>query len=151
MVVRAARAEDLEAVVAMERAAATAPHWAESVYAGMLVEGGGRERCLLVAELGGEVKGFGAASFLRVTGVAEVENLVVVDAARRWGVGRAICAGLVAWARAAGAGGMELEVRAGNAGARALYGQLGFVVVGVRRGYYEAGEDAVLMQLGLER
>ena len=147
VVVRPARVEDLGAVVAMDRAAATAPHWAEAAYAGMLVGAEGRERCLLVAEVDGELRGFGAGSFVRALGVGEVENLVVVEAARRRGVGRAICLELVAWARAAEAGVMELEVRAGNAGARTLYEGLGFVEVGRRKGYYGAGEDAVLMEL----
>ena len=39
-----------------------------------------------------------------------------------------------------------LEVRAGNAAARALYERLGFVVVGERRKYYrEPVEDALIM------
>ena len=45
---------------------------------------------------------------------------------------------------------MELEVRAGSVGAIALYGGLGFVVVGRRKGYYrEPVEDALLMKLEL--
>lgn len=39
---------------------------------------------------------------------------------------------------------MFLEVRAGNAAARALYEKEGFSQIGTRRGYYWNGEDAVL-------
>jgi [ribosomal protein S18]-alanine N-acetyltransferase len=43
---------------------------------------------------------------------------------------------------------VELEVRAGSAGAIALYERLGFVAVGRRPGYYRSPvEDAVLMRL----
>jgi ribosomal-protein-alanine N-acetyltransferase len=48
---------------------------------------------------------------------------------------------------------LELEVRAGSGGAIALYSGLGFVVAGLRKGYYkEPDEDAVMMrlELGLE-
>ncbi|WP_418765067.1 ribosomal protein S18-alanine N-acetyltransferase [Mailhella sp.] len=38
-----------------------------------------------------------------------------------------------------------LEVRVGNAPARALYASLGFVQTGVRKRYYSDGEDAVVM------
>jgi ribosomal protein S18 acetylase RimI-like enzyme len=42
-------------------------------------------------------------------------------------------------------------VRRGNSGARALYGALGFVEIGVRPKYYaDTGEDAVLMRLVLQ-
>lgn len=43
-----------------------------------------------------------------------------------------------------------LEVRTGNAPARALYAALGFKKSGVRRHYYEDGEDAVVMTLTSE-
>lgn len=39
---------------------------------------------------------------------------------------------------------MFLEVRAGNAAARALYEKEGFTQIGTRRGYYWNGEDAAL-------
>jgi ribosomal-protein-alanine N-acetyltransferase len=45
---------------------------------------------------------------------------------------------------------MQLEVRAGGAGAIALYEGLGFTVTGRRRGYYrEPAEDALLMEMEL--
>ena len=40
-----------------------------------------------------------------------------------------------------------LEVRASNAGAIRLYEQFGFEVAGVRKNYYENGEDALMMNL----
>ena len=43
-----------------------------------------------------------------------------------------------------------LEVRAGNVVARRLYRQLGFRDLGVRRGYYGPGQDAIVMELPLD-
>ena len=40
-----------------------------------------------------------------------------------------------------------LEVRVGNAPARALYSGLGFVEAGMRKSYYSDGEDALIMTL----
>ncbi len=43
-----------------------------------------------------------------------------------------------------------LEVRRSNRAAIRLYRQFGFSAMGVRRGYYRDGEDAVEMMLGLD-
>ncbi len=73
-------------------------------------------------------------------------------AARRVGVGRALCEAVIDWCRGQGAAAMELEVRAGGGGAIALYAGLGFVAVGQRQGYYrEPVEDALLMRLEFAR
>jgi ribosomal-protein-alanine N-acetyltransferase len=65
-------------------------------------------------------------------------------------VGEALCEAVAQWCRERGAAELELEVREGNHGAIALYGGLGFVVSGRRKGYYSAPvEDAVLMRLEL--
>jgi ribosomal protein S18 acetylase RimI-like enzyme len=44
-----------------------------------------------------------------------------------------------------------LEVRASNAGAQALYAQLGLAPVGRRRAYYQNGEDALVLRYVFER
>jgi [ribosomal protein S18]-alanine N-acetyltransferase len=157
--VRVAGATDLARVVEMERTIAEAPHWAEMEYAAIVsanrdVDGidGIVKCCLLVAEAGegplgfavGKVVGSGEGS------VAELESVVVEVAARRGGVGRALCGAVIAWCREQGAAVLELEVRAGSDGAIALYTGLGFIVVGRRREYYrEPVEDAVVMRLEL--
>ena len=57
-------------------------------------------------------------------------------------------------ARGHRAGKLWLEVRQSNAAARAIYLRLGFVQVGVRKGYYPAAlgrrEDAVVMSLQID-
>ena len=61
---------------------------------------------------------------------------------------------LAALCRAQPAPLLWLEVRAGNARARAIYERLGFVQAGLRKGYYPAPfgrrEDAVVKSLNLK-
>ena len=44
---------------------------------------------------------------------------------------------------------MFLEVRADNPVARSLYDSLGFDEIGIRKGYYPGGVDAVVMRLAV--
>ena len=101
----------------------------------------------MVADAEGRLLGFAVGKVIGF-GLGELESVAVDSAARRKGVGRALCEAVIDWCRGQGAEGMELEVRAGSAGAIALYSGLGFVVVGRRKGYYrEPVEDALLMKL----
>jgi ribosomal-protein-alanine N-acetyltransferase len=147
IVIATAALEDVAKIVALERAAVEAPHWPEATYAALVTETEGpQRRCLLVANVDSELVGFAVG---RVLGdEAELESVAVRSSARRRGVGRALCAAVVAWAWEQGATTMELEVRASSAGAIGLYQALGFVVTGSRCGYYTApDEDAFLMHL----
>jgi [ribosomal protein S18]-alanine N-acetyltransferase len=153
--VRVGEVKDLAAVVAMERRIAEAPHWPEEEYTA--IAGGGHDhgsvrRCLMVAEgqdglLGfavGKAVGSGKETF------AELESVAVDGGARRLGVGRTVCEAVLVWCRAQGAVMVELEVRAGSAGAIALYQGLGFVETGRRARYYqEPVEDGLLMRVNL--
>ena len=146
--VRLGRVGDLAAIAELERAAVSAPHWPRLVYLEILEEqdgGDGARRRLFVAERDGGVVGFAVG--LLATGSAELESVVVAEAARRCGIGRALCEAVLEWVRAQGAIEVALEVRAGSVGAIALYAGLGFVRVGQRPRYYrDPEEDAVLMR-----
>ena len=91
--------------------------------------------------------------FVAMAGVEEMHllNITVAPAVQRRGHARVLMAALVEQARAGGARQLWLEVRLGNAVARAVYERLGFVQVGVRKGYYPAAfgrrEDAIVMSL----
>ena len=82
-----------------------------------------------------------------------VLNIAVLPEHRRQGWGHTLLQALATHALAQQAQCLWLEVRAGNAPARALYGQFGFVPVGVRKQYYPADqglrEDAIVMTLNL--
>ena len=153
---RAARAGDIAAVIALERTIAEAPHWSEADYdlilSEVILSGSGLRRCLFVADSGGELGGF-AVSKVILSGseaLGELESVAVRGDLRRQGVGLALCKAVADWCRAQGASVLELEVRAASAGAIALYEGLGFGRVGLRRAYYrDPVDDAMLMRLRL--
>ncbi len=81
---------------------------------------------------------------------AEILTLAVSPQARRLGAGTALVQAAAAHAFGLGARALFLEVAAGNAAARALYGRLGFIARGRRQGYYtaerEKPEDALILR-----
>lgn len=96
---------------------------------------------------GGPVRGFLVA--WRVADELEVLFVATGPAFRRQGVGRALLRRAVEEAQAEGLARLLLEVARGNLAARALYEGFGFRETGVRRGYYDDGDDAVLMGLDI--
>lgn len=86
-------------------------------------------------------------------GEMEVLTVGVAPGARQQGVGKALMIAALAAARQAGAEAAFLEVAVDNAAAVALYAGLGFRRAGLRRGYYDRGEDgpadALVMRLDL--
>jgi ribosomal-protein-alanine N-acetyltransferase len=150
MIVRGGLPADAGAIVAIEQACTEAPHWSEAVWEAMLSDGENNAvaRACFVAEIDGHVMGFVVVSC--ASGVAELESVAVAEAARRQGVGRALCTEAFAWASERSAGEMELEARASSEGALELYRSLGFAEDGRRRGYYrDPTDDAVLMSVQL--
>ena len=81
-------------------------------------------------------------------------NITVAPAAQSRGHARHMLADLIALCRQQQAGSLWLEVRLGNARARAIYARMGFAEVGLRRAYYPAPgggrEDAAVLSLTLE-
>lgn len=101
--------------------------------------------CFLCAVQAGEVAGFADARF--VFGDGELLNIAVSPAFRRRGVGKALLDAVFAAAKEAQVQVLTLEVRARNQDARRFYEALGFVPVGVRRGFYQnPPDDACLYQ-----
>jgi ribosomal-protein-alanine N-acetyltransferase len=88
-----------------------------------------------------------------MSGVDEMHLLNITVARAEQGRGHARCMldALVRHCAARRAATLWLEVRVGNARARAVYRRYGFAEVGLRRGYYPAPqnrrEDAVVMSL----
>ncbi|HEX3560244.1 MAG TPA: GNAT family N-acetyltransferase [Pyrinomonadaceae bacterium] len=79
-----------------------------------------------------------------------INNIGVRAESRRKGVGGALLGSCLELGARCGARLAVLEVRASNAAALALYGRLGFGVVGERRKYYKGPvEDALIMTMPL--
>jgi ribosomal-protein-alanine N-acetyltransferase len=160
--IRRAVAADLAAVLALERALPSAPHWSPADYQSIVASAqrdaqavpcGGLRRTLLVAFSAERLIGFAAGRLLGVPPQieAEIESVAVHPDERRHGVGRALCRALIDWARAEGAPAITLEVRAASAGALRLYLDLGFVAAARRPAYYaDPPDDALLMHCALD-
>src|ERR1035441_8839657 len=156
---RPAAASDLSAIIALERAADGAPHWPLATYEAILGEQlAAGQRCLIVAETDAALVGFVVGLMHRIPAtdredrVAELESVVVAPSARRSGIGRALCCAVLDWCRSNRATEVVLEVRAGSAGAIALYAGLGFTQDGRRPRYYrDPDEDALILRLPLDR
>jgi ribosomal-protein-alanine N-acetyltransferase len=73
-------------------------------------------------------------------------NLAVAPEQRGQGIAGHLLDELLDFARAQQAESVYLEVRLSNTIAREFYARRGFVPVYMRRGYYENGEDAVVME-----
>jgi [ribosomal protein S18]-alanine N-acetyltransferase len=99
-----------------------------------VVESGGRIAAMLVLWL--------------IIDEAHIATIATHPDFRRQGIGEQLMIAALVSAREEGARRAFLEVRAGNTGALELYKKYGFVVAGVRRGYYkDNNEDAILMNL----
>lgn len=138
---RRAGAPDLAALMALERQASAHP-WSESQLGDELARQEPDE--VLVLAGGGGLVGYCAVRHL--VDEAHVMNLAIAPAARRRGLGRFLLGVALARAFRCGACRALLEVREGNAAARALYTESGFTPVGRRRSYYRQPlEDALVL------
>ena len=75
-----------------------------------------------------------------------IMNVAVRKESRGLGVGLLLVKKALSECRERGAEYVSLEVRTSNASAIALYRKLHFVETGLRKRYYENGEDALLME-----
>ena len=108
-------------------------------------------KVLLVADVDGAL--VGSLGIFIGKGVADL-GMNVASANRGQGIGAALLAEAIAWARTAGAHKVQLEHWPWNHRARALYERFGFVEEGYRRRQYRRRDgalwDSVLMGLVLD-
>jgi [ribosomal protein S18]-alanine N-acetyltransferase len=144
---RAMTPGDLAAVAAVERASYAFP-WSEGIFRDCLRVG----YLCRVADLDGEIVAYGVVAM--GAGEAHILNLCVRGDLRGRSIGRQMLALLLERSRQAGVESVFLEVRPTNLHAIALYQSVGFVQVGLRKGYYQAEggrEDALVLKLDLGR
>lgn len=94
----------------------------------------------------------GYALMMMVLDEAHLLNLSIAKPYQKQGLGRLLLEHMIEMAKNQGATDMFLEVRPSNISAIALYENIGFNEMAIRRGYYPAHngrEDAVLMGLAL--
>lgn len=141
---RALVAEDLPAVLSIERRAFSIP-WRENSFLELLK----RDDTDLIAAVSGGVP-IGYIACWTVLDEAELGNLAVAPDWRGAGVARTLVRRARERVRARGARQWFLEVRESNGAARKLYQSFGFEQVGRRRAYYSRPvEDALVMRLDL--
>ena len=88
----------------------------------------------------------GYACAWNVADEVQLLNVAVHPARRRGGIGETLVRAVQEHATARGARSVVLEVRVANVPARRLYARLGFRMTALRRGYYGAGQDGMLME-----
>ncbi len=142
MRLRKMRNTDLPQVMAIERASYRFP-WGEDIFRDCFRA---NYNCW-VCEEQDTVLGYSILSI--AVGEAHVLNICVAPAEQGQGIGRKMLENLIELARGR-AETMFLEVRPSNTVAIALYQDMGFNEIGIRKGYYEAEngrEDAIMLAL----
>jgi ribosomal-protein-alanine N-acetyltransferase len=139
--IRLAVVGDVPAIIVMERSIPAAAHWTEQQYQNIFGNHGPR-RLAFVGDDGGALIAFLIVRIVEAEW--EIENLGVIEHARRHGTGTALMRGLLDLASRERASAVFLEVRASNVAARGLYRKVGFTEEGRRQEYYrEPSEDAI--------
>ncbi|MGN6324384.1 ribosomal protein S18-alanine N-acetyltransferase [Pseudolysinimonas sp.] len=142
---RRAEADDLDAIMAIERATFPEDAWSTSSMRAELA--GPHGHYLVAVDDEGAIVGY--AGLLAPSGSrqGDIQTITVAEAARGRGIGRALMEALLAEADHRGVDEVFLEVRAGNAIAQHLYASLGFERIAVRPHYYQPdNEDAWVMR-----
>lgn len=147
MTLRLATADDLAAIMDLERRSFPTDAWSEDT---MRAEVASAHNHYLVDEDDGRVVGYGGLRALRGGSDADIQTIALDESVRGQGRGRALLRALIAEAGARGACELFLEVRADNPVAEGLYRSEGFAELGRRPRYYQPDDvDAVVMRLDL--
>lgn len=136
---------DLDAIMEIEPHIYSHP-WSRGNFSDSLVSGYSAWVLLDGAKI------IGYALMMMVLDESHLLNLSVAKVYQKQGLGRLLLEHMIAIAKKHAAANMFLEVRPSNISAIALYENIGFNEMAVRRGYYPAHngrEDAVLMGLAL--
>ena len=133
-------AADIENVIAIERASFQFP-WSTRFFLDELQVDCARS---ILAEVDGRIVGYVLFWFLPEE--VDIHNIAVHPDFRRQGIGRLLLEQVVDSARRQERLRVTLDVRFSNAPAQNLYRSFGFVIRGLRKGYYsDNGEDALVM------
>ena len=138
--IRSLNNEDIPGIVDIEMQCFTTP-WTHHAFR---MELKNRMAVYRLAEVRGKVAAY--AGMWLIIDEAHITNVAVHPDFRRLGLGRKIMETMVAEARSRNILRMTLEVRKSNKAAIQLYKDTGFLIAGIRPGYYyDNGEDAIIM------
>lgn len=138
--VRPMTGDDLDAVMAIEAASYPTP-WSREHFQDEITA------CYswpFVAVEDGTVVGY--VCLMSLFEMAQILNIAVLPGERGRGLARVLLQRAITEAVEKGAEVIALEVRASNSAALSLYEKFGFTRTGIRAGYYESAEDAILME-----
>ena len=139
LLIRTARIEDLDHIVAIEGVSFPTP-WSERLLASEIKR---RDCIVLAAESEGQLVGYVGMWYF--AGQGHISTVAVHPGWRGQGVGEMLVLIVLLAAGERGAEFVELEYRVSNLPAESLYRKLGFETVGRRAQYYhDTGEDAIL-------
>jgi ribosomal-protein-alanine N-acetyltransferase len=109
-----------------------------------------RKNYLIKAEIDGAIAGYALVFTAKNSGWARLYAIGVDPFYRRRGVGRALLAEAIDYARRIGKRRIFLEVRADNLPAIRLYEKFGFCTIARLKAYYPLGANGLKMNLELQ-
>ena len=126
---RRATTDDLDELMALELAIYPDDPWSTEIMGAELANPHGHY-LVVVEDEGDTIVGYAGLLAPIGTGQGDIQTVTVAPEARRRGAEE-----------------LFLEVRHDNEAAQALYAELGFETIGVRKRYYKGGVDALSMRL----
>lgn len=134
--------EDVPQIARLEREIFRSP-WSETSFNSIVRQD--RESLCVVGTVSGMVVTYAVCWVLPPE--VHIANIAVARDFRRHGIADILLRTILDTGGARGCSIAHLEVRASNHAAISLYEKYGFRTVGLRKGYYENSEDALLMSL----
>ncbi|WP_052809293.1 ribosomal protein S18-alanine N-acetyltransferase [Streptomonospora alba] len=139
---------DLPAVMELERTMFPDDAWSEDMMCSELAEPTRHYFVACRGEVGGEGEG-PVVAYAGLRAVAPHGDVQTIAVDRAWwgrGIATALVTTMLSEAYSRAVNEVDLEVRADNLRARELYRRFGFADVGIKRGYYRDGVDAIVMR-----
>ena len=138
---RLAQSGDIDEIVRLEERCFPTEPWSRQMFTEELEND---LALFVVAEVDGRIAGY-LIAWIIVPMECQVGSIAVLPEYRRQGIARQLLGIMLQTCREAGTPDAYLEVRVSNTAAIELYRSLGFAQDGLRKAYYQDGEDAITM------
>jgi len=147
---RRATPADIDAIMALETSIFENDAWSDAMMARDVADPSCYYLVAFPPEHPERIEAYAGLLAPRGATESDIQTIGVAESARGHGLGRTLMLSLITEARARGARQVFLEVRADNPSAQNLYRSLGFVELGLRKGYYQPDNvDALVMRLNI--